>query len=69
MLYFSFIVTHTLLFMSMQTISSGRFTGNTNRPQDTKEARVMALLSYREVVGLPEMLDISHARAYRTGIG
>ncbi len=29
----------------------------------------MALLSYREVVGLPEMLDISHARAYRTGIG
>ena len=63
MLYFSFIVTHTLLFMSMQTISSGRFTGNTKRPQDTKEARVMALLSYREVVGLPEMLDISHARA------
>ena len=23
----------------------------------------MALLSYREVVGLPEMLDISHAHA------
>ena len=29
----------------------------------------MALLSYREVVGLPEMLDISHARAIHAGIG
>ena len=28
----------------------------------------MALLLYHEVVGLPEMLDISHARAIRTGI-
>ena len=49
--------------MSMQTISSGLITGKIKRPPDTKEARVMALLSYREVVGLPEMLDISHARA------
>ena len=49
--------------MSIQTISSGLLTGKSKRPQDTKEARAMALLSYREVVGLPEMLDISHARA------
>ena len=41
-----------LSFMSMQTISSGLFTGNTKRPQDTKEARVMALLSSREVLGM-----------------
>ena len=30
--------------MSMQTISSGLITGNTKRPQDTKEARVMVLV-------------------------
>ena len=47
----------------MQTISSGLFTGNTKRPQDTKEAQSMALLLNHEVVGLPVTLDISHARA------
>lgn len=30
---------------------------------DTKEARDMALLSYRAVLGIPVTLDISHARA------
>ena len=49
--------------MSMQTISSGLLTGNTKRPQDTKEARVMALLLNHEVLGIPVTLDISHARA------
>ena len=29
----------------------------------------MALLLYREVLGIPVTLDISHARAYRTDIG
>ena len=33
------------------------------RPQDTKEARVMALLLNHEVLGIPVTLDISHARA------
>ena len=33
------------------------------RPQDTKEARVMALLSYREVLAYLYYIDISHARA------
>ena len=36
----------------MQTISSGLLTGNTKRPQDTKEARNMALLLNHEVVGI-----------------
>ena len=35
----------------------------TKRPQDTKEARVMALLLNHEVLGIPVTLDISHARA------
>ena len=47
----------------MQTTSSGLITGNTKRPQDTKEARNMALLLNLEVLGIPEMLDMSHARA------
>ena len=34
----------------MQTISSGLLTGNTKRPQDTKEARNMALLLNLEVL-------------------
>ena len=38
-------------------------TGNTKRPQDTKEARAMALLSYREVLAYLYYIDISHARA------
>ena len=38
--------------MSNQAISSDLFTGRFKRPQDTKEARVMALLSYREVLGM-----------------
>ena len=50
--------------MSMQTISSGLLTGNTKRPQDTKEARVMALLLNLEVLGMYlYYIDISHARA------
>ena len=55
--------------MSMQTISSGLITGKIKRPPDTKEARVMALLLNHEVLGIPVTLDISHARAIRTGIG
>ena len=48
----------------MQTISSGLFTGiSKKRPQDTKEAQSITLLSYRAVLGIPVTLDISHARA------
>jgi len=49
--------------MSNQAISSDLFTGIFKRPQDTKEARVMALLLNHEVLGIPVTLDISHARA------
>ena len=42
----------------MQTISSGLITGNTKRPQDTKEARNMALLLNREVVGITRSIKI-----------
>jgi hypothetical protein len=38
--------------MSNQTISSGFERAQTKRPQDTKEARAMALLLNREVVGM-----------------
>ena len=44
---------------------SGFERAQTKRPQDTKEARAMALLLHREVLGMyPYCLDISHARAY-----
>ncbi len=49
--------------MSMQTISSGLFTGNSSETSGHKRSADLTLLSYREVVGLPEMLDISHACA------
>ena len=38
--------------MSIQTISSICLQVNTKRPQETKEARVMALLLNREVLGM-----------------
>jgi hypothetical protein len=37
-------------------MSSGFERAQTKRPQDTKEARAMALLLNREVVGLPVVL-------------
>ena len=40
----------------------------TKRPQDTKEARVMALLLNLEVLGIPEMLRYESCPRYRTDI-
>ena len=50
-------------FMSNRLYLQNCLQVNTKRPQETKEARVMALLLNHEVVGLPVTLDISHARA------
>ena len=66
MLVFEFCCfTHS--FYEQQTISSGLITGNAKRPQDTKEARAMALLSYREVLALPVLLRYKSCPRYRTG--
>ena len=59
----SSICSHTIVLGAIRLYLQACLQVNTKRPQDTKEARVMALLSYREVLALPVTLDISHARA------
>ena len=61
--------THLVNILSMQTISSGLFTGNSKETSGHKRSADLTLLLHREVLGCTCITRYKSCPRYRTGTG